>query len=408
MDRRRSLFEAAWTGDLTVLKRLVKEDPRILHSPSLLGGDNPLHIGCMASHYDFVKELIILNSKFAYDLNEDGLSPLHIAAANGDFNIVKELLVANNMVELCEVEGKNMYIPLHCAVIKGRWKVVNLLIETNPESIEKFTAQGETVLHLAIRNNQFKTLQILLDHLSRMGKLNLLKNKDDQGNTILNLATSKKLHHQVLSLLEENLINNDEEDILSQNDHNQAMGPQNGNSSGNESRHVVWALPNHGSDKRKYYDNGDVRNYILVVAALIVAATYQAILNPPGETWKWKGRRDHIFFSFRNSHFSGEMLLYGSFFIFNSWGFSASIYVMWLSMSRIPTFRILKLALVFLLISYQTSIALSISGKFHIFETPKNDPTFKGQVVWIICLTIWPILIIPAIGFLNKMFVRFS
>ncbi|XP_047309530.1 ankyrin repeat-containing protein BDA1-like [Impatiens glandulifera] len=147
MDRR--LFEAAWGGDLIVLKRLANEDPRIIHSSSLIGNDNPLHIACMTSHLGFVKELIKLKRNLAYDLNADGLSPLHISAANGDFNILKELLSINKDA-LHMVEGKDRRIPLHYTVIKGRLNIVKELIAIDPQSIEVATAdRGETVLHLA-------------------------------------------------------------------------------------------------------------------------------------------------------------------------------------------------------------------------------------------------------------------
>ncbi|XP_047309534.1 ankyrin repeat-containing protein BDA1-like [Impatiens glandulifera] len=343
MDRR--MFEAAWTGDLTVLKRLAKEDRRILHSPSLLGGDNPLHIGCMASHHDFVKELMMLNRNLAYDLNEDGLSPLHIAAAIGDFIVVHELVIINNMVKLCEIEGKDRCIPLHCAVIKGRLDVVNLLIESDPDSIEKATAQGETVFHLAIKNNQFKTLQILLDHLYRLGKLNLLENKDDQGNTILHLATSRKQYEVIRLLIPKHGVSQlvPMVDVNATNENGQSQTPldvlvlihemgddhnnnnyENGIAAYDKKVWVEDILLRAGARKcandqslviegqviveadqtdqtgnnenMTWYDllkykkgrdsPGDVRNCLLVIVALITTATYQFMLSPPGGGWQ--------------------------------------------------------------------------------------------------------------------------
>ncbi|XP_047309532.1 ankyrin repeat-containing protein BDA1-like [Impatiens glandulifera] len=432
MDKRRSLIEeAAWTGDLTVLKRLAKEDPRSLHSPSLLREDNPLHIGCMASHHDFVKELIILNRKLAYDLNEDGLSPLHIAAANGDFNIVKELVVINNMVL---VEGKDRCIPLHCAVIKGRLDVVNLLIETDPDSIEKATAQGETVLHLAIKNNQFKTLQILLDQLYRMGKLNLLENKDDQGNTILHLATSRK-QYEVINFLLCNKHENSEvmvdvnamnlngqtpldvllmhnemgdnkfdkrmEDILLQA--GAKRGPNQSSTIEPHSAHVETESQTElSADDITWYtyfkykegrdSPGDVRNCLLVIVALITTATYQAILSPPGGAWQDSSfGNGKPYIAGRPIMQTYSPVLYGFFLYFNTAGFCASVYMIHLLTAGFPLKFELNTALGAIVITYEIAIAAF---------TPKGAvPT-----VFLVFSMIIPITMPYAIGFYRGFF----
>ncbi|KAL7233765.1 hypothetical protein ACSBR1_017386 [Camellia fascicularis] len=109
-----------------------------------------------------------LRKEFSQELNEDGLSPLHIASANGHVEIVKELLKADH--KLCLVKGRERRIPLHYAAIKGRVNVIRELILASANSVVDMTARGETVLHLAVKNNQFEAFKDLVEHLKKFNK----------------------------------------------------------------------------------------------------------------------------------------------------------------------------------------------------------------------------------------------
>ncbi|KAL7203935.1 hypothetical protein ACSBR2_017069 [Camellia fascicularis] len=114
-----------------------------------------------------------LRKDFSQELNEDGLSPLHIASANGHVEIVKELLKADH--KLCLVKGRERRIPLHYATIKGRVDVIRELILCSANSIVDGTARGETVLHLAVKNNQFEAFKDLVEHLKKFNKEDIVK-----------------------------------------------------------------------------------------------------------------------------------------------------------------------------------------------------------------------------------------
>ncbi|XP_047308848.1 ankyrin repeat-containing protein BDA1-like [Impatiens glandulifera] len=378
----------------------------------------------MAGHHDIVKELIIMNRKLAYDLNEDGLSPLHIAAANGDFNIVKELVIINNMVKLCEIEGKDRCIPLHCAVIKGRLDIVNLLIETDPESIEKSTAQGETVLHLAIKNNQFKSLQILLDHLYRMGKFNLLKNKDEQGNTILHLATSRKQYEVIRLLLPKhgvpmvdvNATNEKGQtplDVLLMNNNNETSnwcdkrmeeilveaGARKGldqSSPAEVSSEIYSSWYSYFKYKIGRDSPGDVRNCLLVIAALITTATYQAILSPPGGTWQ---DNSSIQSGNQPPHIAGRPIMqtytplsYYLFLNFNTAGFCASVYMIKLLTFGFPLVLELNIALIAIVLTYQISLITFNHEDFFQLPTLIVTPPKYVSITMVCSAMLMPIL----------------
>ncbi|GFZ03759.1 hypothetical protein Acr_16g0003830 [Actinidia rufa] len=193
MDRR--LMEAARTGNVDALMKLLEEDPLLLHSFALAGGgcETPLHIASMAGQLHFVQQILKLRQhQFETELNQDGFSPLHIASANGYLEIVKELLKVVGGLHLCRLQGREGRIPLHCAAIKGRVQVMKELLNASPDSVEDVTARRETALHLAVKNNQFQGLRLLVAHLNHFKKEGVLNNKDGQGNTILQLAVSRK------------------------------------------------------------------------------------------------------------------------------------------------------------------------------------------------------------------------
>ncbi|KAI3683168.1 hypothetical protein L1987_83668 [Smallanthus sonchifolius] len=115
----------------------------------------------------------------------------------GHIEIVKELLQVNP--DLCLFEGKDRKIPLHLAVAKTHVEVTTLLL-LRLESIDCTTAQGETSIHLAVKYNQFKVFQVLIQHVKQVNKEDLLNSKDLYGNTILHLAVFKK-QYQVVDLI---------------------------------------------------------------------------------------------------------------------------------------------------------------------------------------------------------------
>ena len=130
-----------------------------------------------------------MKQDFAEELNQDGFTPLHIAAAHGHIEIVKELLKTDRY--LCNHEGRERRIPLHCAAIKGK-VVIKELLWASKDSIENTTVRGETALHLAVKNHQFQAFKALVEHLKEFNKEYVLNEKDGQGNTILHLAVSRK------------------------------------------------------------------------------------------------------------------------------------------------------------------------------------------------------------------------
>ncbi|PQM39466.1 ankyrin repeat-containing protein BDA1 [Prunus yedoensis var. nudiflora] len=186
------LFEASHTGDVQLLHKLLAENPLLLHSLALASTENPLHVASIAGHVDFVKEIVRLKPAFVKELNQEGFSPMHIASANGYFEIVRELLKVDPI--LCRLNGRDQWTPLHYAAARGRVDVVGEMVLACPESVEDVTIQGETALHLAVKNSQFEAIKVVVELAIQLRKANVLNMKDKHGNTALHLATWKKQH----------------------------------------------------------------------------------------------------------------------------------------------------------------------------------------------------------------------
>ncbi|KAK1550572.1 hypothetical protein Q3G72_021245 [Acer saccharum] len=208
------LFVTCERGKLDVVKQL-------LNYPWLLmlemdGVTTSLHVAALAGHTEIVKELVPARRKFAWkkDLDEivkeliaarqefawkkdlDGYTPLHLSCSKGHFEITRELLKLDP--DLSCLQDKEGRTPLHLAAIKGRINIIDEMLSLSLEPAEMVTKHGETILHLGVKNNQYDLVRYLTE---RLDITRLVNKTDNDGNTILHLATSGKLTTMVTYLL---------------------------------------------------------------------------------------------------------------------------------------------------------------------------------------------------------------
>ena len=115
--------------------------------------------------------------------------PLHLASFKGHIEIVQEILTIYE--DACLFHDQNGRIPIHYAAIGGRVKVVEKLIVARLGSVRVVLDGNETVLHLCVKYNQLKALDLLVKSLSDDGDFLNFKTSDD-GNTILHLVVMQK------------------------------------------------------------------------------------------------------------------------------------------------------------------------------------------------------------------------
>lgn len=310
-------LEAARKGNIHELKGLIGSNVPIFEEMAIRrAGHTLLHVACLDSLLDLVREVLKHMPKFAEKVDPDGFSPLHIAAARGDVEIARELL--KERPHLCYVEGLERRIPLHDAVSNGKVDVMEILLSTSPESVGEKTAREETVLHLAVKNNRVKVLVRCLEHLKQHKKEQLINWKDCQGNTALDLADSKNfkvvkyLHcgHEVVvevndpdesgltpldvstTPLQRGARDREMTEILARAGAKHGGGRSNSPASrpilgddddieGGNGHQCHGEANTNARQSSKSDDYGWIYEALLVVAGLIVSATYQALLQPP-------------------------------------------------------------------------------------------------------------------------------
>jgi ankyrin repeat protein len=188
------LNAAAKAGDIDLLYTVIRNDPSIFERiDSIPFVETPLHISASMGHLQFAIEIMRLKPSFALKLNEQGFSPIHLAMQNGHTTMVSRFVKINK--ELVRVQGREGITPLLYASQIGEVELIANFLFACPDSIEDVTARDETALHIAVKNEQFESLQVLVGWLkanykkgARKLEFKILNQKDDAGNTILHIS----------------------------------------------------------------------------------------------------------------------------------------------------------------------------------------------------------------------------
>ncbi|XP_011023682.1 PREDICTED: ankyrin repeat-containing protein At3g12360-like isoform X1 [Populus euphratica] len=311
------LLNAALTGDVNALLELIREDPLLLHAVTVTTSNTPLHIAALLGHAQFAMVAMQNCPGLADELNQQGFSPIHLASAKGHWEIVRDMLVRRPDLALIKDEdGKN---PLHTAATKGRVQVLREVFSI--ESAQELTPKGENALHVAVKHNQYKALETLIQlaYQIQVGD-ELVNAKDEDGNTVLHLAGAAKNSKQIVRLLvsdqtnvEVNAVNSEgltalDICVTSMAGSNELEEIQEVlRSAGAEvsrldqavvsnQRQQALAREDRSSTSRNEKYTDSLRNGIGVLAVLFSTISFQLGMNPPGGSWQdWASSTNHNF-----------------------------------------------------------------------------------------------------------------
>ncbi|XP_018730597.2 ankyrin repeat-containing protein BDA1 [Eucalyptus grandis] len=316
------------------LRDLIRRDGRYLQElADRWDGYTPLHVACAANLLNLVKELLTQLPDFAGRKDKYGLSPLHIAAAHGHVEIAEELVRGRE--DLCSVKGLENKIPLHYAIENGKFEVMKVLLSASLESVKETTSRKETALHLAVKNDQFDAVTELVTHLKRHHMKKEINRKDNEGNTALHLAVAAKNFQVVDFMLRQHSLRHVFVNVNAHNNRGRTPLDFSGRETGDRAiRGILNAVgAMHGRGRHSSLvlveESGtDVRNALLVVAGLILNATFQSVLQPPHFKTKVDETHTEGFLASYASYmtgFLGRDLAYIIFVIGNTFGFLVSV-----------------------------------------------------------------------------------
>ncbi|KAL4611940.1 hypothetical protein ACB092_08G162400 [Castanea dentata] len=334
MDERiQRLNGIAQQGDIDAFYNIIREDVKLLeHIDEFPFVDTPLHISASAGHFPFSYEMMILKPSFVNKRNPDGYTPIYLALLNGHTKMVRQLLQHN--ADLVRVKGRECMTPLHYAATtigrkglthsyyeakrKDYLALLEIFLSVCPDSITDLTTRNETALHISLKNNNLEAFKFLVGWLLRKSPYwkKILEQKDVEGNTVLHIAVSRNQTLAVSHLLalgrrfvniEKNLGAKTALDILDEQRRRRVDNSEmrdildRAGALTASSRPTVTSSHEHylrlpGSCERKkiiFIGNqvikritDEKRNALLVVAALLVTVSYQAVITPPGGLWQ--------------------------------------------------------------------------------------------------------------------------
>ena len=192
------LVDAALTGNVEALRNLIEENPLLLSDSALVSPhENPLHVATKAGQLGFVREIVRRKPELVKESNREGFRPLDIASGLGHQEIVKELVTSTGSStgdDICRLKGKDGRTAIHYAAISERLEVMDELLSFSADCITGVTAIGETALHLAVKYYKVEALRKLVEWLEKLGFEEMMNWGDNDGNSVLHLAVSKKQH----------------------------------------------------------------------------------------------------------------------------------------------------------------------------------------------------------------------
>ncbi len=152
-----SIHDAAASGDLNTVKKLVEQDSRLVNQDDKYDWRPIFHAG-LRRHYDVVKYLIDCGADLAA---HDGYA-LHYAGEVPDNKEVVSLLVAYGGLDAHAKPTTELARQFIYAVFLANLPRVIAMVSENAELTQERYARGDTALHHAARNGDLEIVEQLV------------------------------------------------------------------------------------------------------------------------------------------------------------------------------------------------------------------------------------------------------
>jgi ankyrin repeat protein len=152
-----NIFEAAATGKINNIIRLLAREPNLVSTYSI-DGFQPLGLACFFGHLDSAEYLVKAGAPInALSRNSLSAAPIHSAAAGGHRKIVKMLLEHHADPNIREQGG---FTPLHTAAQNGDEEMIRILLYSGAD-LMLTSNDGKTALDLALADGHEKAALLL-------------------------------------------------------------------------------------------------------------------------------------------------------------------------------------------------------------------------------------------------------
>lgn len=196
-----TLAMVAQQNNIDAFYGLLAQNPYILDQIDAIPFvQTPLHIAASVGSTQFAIEILRLKPSFGKKLNPDGFSALDLALRGGHTQTVRGLIKQDP--QLIRVKGRNGGTPLHCAAeVDDTADLLAEFLYICPKSIEDLTNDGETAVHIAVKQSNLRGLKVLLGWMKETGNKHISGWEDENGNTVLHLAASIKDNIEAVRLI---------------------------------------------------------------------------------------------------------------------------------------------------------------------------------------------------------------
>jgi ankyrin repeat protein len=161
-----TVFEAAATGKINNILRLLARDPQLVNAYAV-DGFQALGLACFFGHLDVAEYLVKAGASInAPSRNGLSAAPIHSAAAAGHEKIVDMLLKNGADPNVREQGG---YMPLHAAAQNGDLAVIRTLIYGGADMLARGD-NGKTPLDLALEAGHMEAAKLLQEGITKRFK----------------------------------------------------------------------------------------------------------------------------------------------------------------------------------------------------------------------------------------------
>jgi ankyrin repeat protein len=164
-----TIFEAAATGKINNIIRLLARDPQLVNAYSE-DGFQPLGLACYFGHLDSAEYLVKAGAPInSHSNNSLKAAPIQSATAGGHRKVVKMLLDNRADPNIREQGG---YTPLHAAAQQGDEEMIHTLLFGGADMNLK-SDDGKTPLDVAVEAGQDKATMLLGEGITKRFRLKL-------------------------------------------------------------------------------------------------------------------------------------------------------------------------------------------------------------------------------------------